>query len=128
MADQHADEGSEAPQAEGYEQRDANLKGLLWVTLVSIIIIVIAILWVKDLFLTTREALITEMVLQPESAALRELRAQETDMLENYRILDAAKGIYQIPINRAMELMAQEAYSTGQAGKRPAPSAQKAVP
>jgi len=43
-------------------------------------------------------------------AELRELRAAEEKKLNSYKVLDAANNKYQIPIDRAMKLIADEAF------------------
>ena len=43
---------------------------------------------------------------------LREAEAEADRLLEQYSVLDEDEGIYRIPIDRAMELMANEAYTT----------------
>ncbi len=114
------DEKQIDPPSEGYETRDANVKRIALVGLVSIIILVFSIILVDQYFMIYKEKLIDEVVLQPESAALRDLRAREDEALNSYRILDAAKGVYQIPIGRAMQLVADEAYrvKTGALGEQ----------
>ena len=94
----------------GYEKRDVNIGKILAYAAGGIIILVILIIFLIDFFISVREENIYEAVLKPESAPLRELRARETEELTTYRIVDADKGIYQIPIDRAMELLADESY------------------
>lgn len=98
------------PLKAGYEKKDANLKGVLIVTLLSILFVVLAIVALQNFFVATEEQIVNQVVLQPESAALRELRARETDQLSSYAVLDSARGIYRIPIDRAMKLLADEDY------------------
>ena len=45
---------------------------------------------------------------QERAQALAELRAKYTVQLSSYAKLDAAKGVYQIPIDQAMKLVIQE--------------------
>jgi hypothetical protein len=94
----------------GYEQQDVNIKRLLLVTMAVLVLIVIIIWGINEYFFMARENLVYETVLKPESAELRELVARETETLHSYKILDAQKGIYEIPIERAMELLAREHY------------------
>lgn len=94
----------------GYEKRDTNVRGIVWVTLISAVIIVLSVIMVNELFIATKEEIVEEVVLKPESVPLRELRARETSILESYDVIDAPKGIYRIPIERAMKLMAERAY------------------
>lgn len=94
----------------GYEKRDTNVKGIVWVTVISAIIIVVSVVMVNELFIATKEEIVEEVVLKPESVPLRELRARETSILESYGVVDSSKGIYRIPIERAMKLTAERAY------------------
>jgi len=96
----------------GYEKQDASAKSLWIIATVSVTILVILVVIVNDVFVHTREQLVEEMVLSPESVALRELRASEQETLTSYAVVDAKAGIYQIPIERAMKLMAEEAYQS----------------
>ena len=73
---------------------------------------IVSVIVVDDVFMLTKEEIIYETVLQPESVPLRDLRAHEDEVLHTYKVIDAAKGIYQIPIDRALQLMADEAYRT----------------
>ena len=43
-----------------------------------------------------------------QNQALLDLRARETEQLNNYKALDAAAGRYQVPISQAMELVVKE--------------------
>ncbi len=81
------------------------------VSLVSVFVIVVAIVALQNYYVATQEALTEELVLRPESSALRELRARETSELSSYGVIDQEKGVYRIPIERAMKLLAEEAYA-----------------
>jgi NADH:ubiquinone oxidoreductase subunit 4 (subunit M) len=94
----------------GYEKRDVNLPLLIIVSVLTLVVIVAALVLLSQYFVTAKEKVVYEMVLQPESSALRELRARETEILNSYKLLDSTKGVYRIPISRAMELMAEETY------------------
>ncbi len=94
----------------GYERRDVNMKRLFTVTLVVLVLIVIIIYAMNEYFFMARENLVYETVLKPESAELRELAVREAETLHTYKVLDAQQGRYQIPIERAMELLASEHY------------------
>ena len=94
----------------GYEKRDVNILKVSLYGVAGVIVLVVLIVLMFDFFTSSREKLVYESVLKPESITLRELRARETQELESYGVIDAAKGIYRIPIKRAMELMASEAY------------------
>lgn len=95
----------------GYEKKDTSARGILIVALISVVIVVLSVVLTNELFIATREELVDEMILKPESAALRDLRAREAATLFSYGVVDSARGIYRIPIDRAMKLMAEEAYA-----------------
>jgi hypothetical protein len=96
----------------GYEKRDANVRSLVGVLVISVVVIVIAVVLLYDYFIAIREEVVLENVLQPESPDLKALQAAEHEVLGNYRLLDSAKGTYQVPLDSAMVLLAREAAGT----------------
>lgn len=93
-----------------FEKKDINTGKIVLYGILGIIFLVIAIIVVWDYFIAVKEEVVREVVLRPESAELRDLRAREIEELNSYRLLDAESGRYRIPIGRAMELLAEEAY------------------
>jgi len=96
----------------GYEKRDANVRSLVGVLLVSVVVIVIAVVRLYDYFIAVREEVVLENVLQPESPDLNALLASEAEVLTGYRLIDSTKGTWQVPIDSAMLLIAREASGT----------------
>jgi hypothetical protein len=94
----------------GYEGKDVNLKGVFLVAAVVVVMIVVIVILLNEFFIISKERITYEQVLAPESAALRELRAREENLLGSYGVVDAQEGIYRVPIERAMQLLADEAY------------------
>lgn len=95
---------------EGYEKRDVNIKTLVLLGLAAIVVLIVAIVVIADYFTATKERMVFEMVDSPKSAELRELRARESEVLGSYDLVDEEAGRYRIPIDRAMELVADEAF------------------
>lgn len=93
----------------GYEKRDVNVRNLVLVTIICIIIVVVAAIWVRSFFTRVTEETVYQMVLKPGSLTLQELRTHEDEALNKYRIIDITKGIYQIPIDSAMVILSREA-------------------
>ncbi len=93
---------------DGYEKSDVNVKALLISTFVGVMLIVASIIGMSEYFLSEREMRYAESVLKPESSPLRLLRADEMHVLTTYRVIDAAKGLYQIPIKDAMRILADQ--------------------
>ena len=77
--------------------------------LTAIIALVAVILGIQAYFDYVREQAIYEKVSVPVADDLKNLRTQEDEELNTYKYLDRNKGVVQIPISRAMELLAQEA-------------------
>jgi hypothetical protein len=94
----------------GYDTHEANVKFIVSIGLVFILILAGSIFLIDQIFTITKEKDIQQMVLAPESITLRDLRSQEDEILNSYGVIDTIKGVYRIPISRAMELIADEAY------------------
>lgn len=75
----------------------------------SLIGLVVIILGVQAYFDHITEVATYQKVLAPVSDDLKNLRSQEAEELNTYKYIDRNKGVVQIPISRAMELLAQEA-------------------
>ncbi len=101
---------SEMNQNSGYEKSDVGVNKILIYGVIGIMAVIAIIIFVVDYYVATKERLIYETVLKPESKELRELRAREDAVLNSYKVIDSAAGIYQIPIDRAIQLMAAEVY------------------
>ena len=112
MAEDKKNNGASGDGA-GYEKSDISANKIFLWGVISLVILVILVVFMVDFFTATKEELIYESVLRPESAALRELRAKEAEILSSYGVVDSAAGTYRIPIDRAMELVVQEANSPG---------------
>ncbi|MEW5923280.1 MAG: hypothetical protein AB1746_04765 [Candidatus Zixiibacteriota bacterium] len=104
----------------GYEKSDVNLKKVLLYGILGIVFLIIVIIFVVDQFTAVKEEIVYEQVLRPESAPLRELRAREVEELGSYKLLNSTDSVYRIPIERAKQLMADEAYrkKTAETGKQ----------
>lgn len=94
----------------GYEKTDINANKVIMSFVLGIIVTVIIVIFLLDYFKAVRDDTVYRVVLQPESAVLRDLRARENEELTTYKLLDAEKGIYRIPIERAKKLLAEETY------------------
>lgn len=93
----------------GYETGDVNTKKIIIFGLGFVIVLALILIGLYQLFTAETEKQVYESVLKPESVPLRELHAREDEILNSYKLLDPAKKVYQIPIARAMQLLAEEA-------------------
>ena len=92
----------------GYETKDANVAKIIIVGLIAAVILVVCLIFLKQLFIATTEKQLYEAVLKPESATLQNLHERENVILTTYKILNETKGVYQIPIDSAIKIIANE--------------------
>lgn len=93
----------------GYEKSGALTRFIFGAGLVVVIGLVVMLFFLNKFFTFQKERLIAEVFLAPQTEELMALHAQETGTLTTYGVVDAEQGVYRIPINRAMELMAANA-------------------
>jgi len=92
----------------GYEKSDVNSLKIILYSILSVFILAAILLFLYNYFLAEKEEMVFEEQLKPQSVLLRDLRAHEEEVLTTYKLLDTEKGIYRIPIDRAMQLIAEE--------------------
>lgn len=95
----------------GYEKRDVHIGKTVWMTVLSVIVVVISVVLLNEYFVYVTEEIRHEHLLAPESTDLINHRANEDAVLRSHQLLDSAKGTYRVPIEQAMELIAAEAVS-----------------
>ena len=72
-------------------------------------VVAVLLLWLRDYFFVVRNEAVQRNVLESPNTRLEALRAQEAAALGTYGWVDKEKGVVRVPIDRAMELVAQEA-------------------
>ncbi len=95
-----------------YEKQDINISKIIGYAVAIIVLLASILVFLNEYFVFARENLVFEKVLKPESIELREIRAAEEKELNTYKLLDAENGIYQIPIERAIQVIADETYES----------------
>ena len=96
----------------GYEKRDINIFMVIGLSVLSVVLLIVILVFLIDYFVESKEQMIYEAQLQPESADLNSLLIAEEEILTSYKVLDIERGVYQIPVDRAMELLVKEASNT----------------
>lgn len=92
----------------GYDKKDVNVRMVLWISAATAVLIVGSILWVDQYVTMQSEAAIYELRLKPDNPQLLDLRAFEDRELGTLRIVDSTKGVFQIPIDRAMDRVVEQ--------------------
>ncbi|MBK8480413.1 MAG: hypothetical protein IPL40_04445 [Proteobacteria bacterium] len=79
----------------------------LWVlALLGLVVIVVLALWQYFDAVSQRELVAQDLSQVPP--ALPELRARDRRLLNHYEVVDAPRGLFRIPVARAMELLAAD--------------------
>jgi hypothetical protein len=92
----------------GHEMSDFSFTSVMWLIPLSAIILVSFILVCLYWFRGAKDNEITHKQAQFVPTELQAYQAQQQEIMNSYKILDKEKGVYRIPVARAMELMAQE--------------------
>lgn len=89
-----------------HQEPKTNLIALLLVA--SCVVLVVIIVFLQWFYSFTRDLKVSAAE-NVKFEPLEKLRADEDDRLKSYRYVDKEKGIVQIPVERAMQLIAEEA-------------------
>jgi hypothetical protein len=110
MAD-HGEFREEFPDEHPHSYDHTEPKGSLLLILIGLTVILLALtgIGIQYYYETLRESEIYERVLRPQNHQLRDLRSKEDQELHSYGYVDKATGKVRIPIERAMQVVAQEA-------------------
>ncbi len=76
---------------------------------VSVILLIATVLATQALFYRTATLEEERKVISEQPQELRQVRTDQLELLNGYRWVDESKGVVAIPIDRAMELAAEEA-------------------
>jgi hypothetical protein len=94
----------------GYEKRDIKAVPVIGYAIGIIAFLVVVILILNNYFMAAKEELVYNVYLKPESSEIRDIRAIDIESLTTYKCLDEKRGVYRIPIERAMQLLAEEKF------------------
>ena len=83
------------------------IMGIAGGVIVAIILIIITLLMVVDLEAAEQREAVMDASRYPE---LQETEAQAMEKLHQYGVVEGEEGVYRIPIDRAMQIIANEAY------------------
>ncbi len=109
MSEKHTHDTPANP-GDGYEKRDVAVGKLILATAGITIFVAAFVIVLFQFFTLESEEQVYDAVLAPESTVLLDLRAKEDEILNSYAVVDSTKGIYRIPIDQAMKLVADEAF------------------
>lgn len=97
------------PDNPGFDPGEPNAKGLTIFIVAFVVMLVVIMVGTAVYFDWALDHQESEAILTKPSEDLAAVRAREEAQLKTYGYIDQAKGQIQIPIDRAMELIAKEA-------------------
>ncbi len=92
----------------GYEKRDVKINKIIIVTVVLTVFLIFSLVMLNELFISVKENVVYEAFLKPPSQILLESRKEQDAILNSYGVVDEEKGVYRIPISKAMDLYVEE--------------------
>ncbi len=95
----------------GFDTAEPRARSIALLGAAMVITLVLVIAGVQVYFDHVLEQQIFVKQLEPVSADLKALHAREDTDLHQYRYLDRAKGTVRLPIERAMDLVIEEAHA-----------------
>ena len=85
----------------------------LLVGAVGMILLMVIVLLVEVLYQRTTQAEIYRKVISEQPLELRQVQAEQLDQLNDYRWVSEPEGVAAIPIDRAIDLIVEEAQTGG---------------
>jgi hypothetical protein len=94
---------------EGFDRAEPSAGAIATFAVGSLILLVLTILAIQQYFDHIWNEAVYEKVLAPPSGLLREVRGRDDWNLTHYMYMDKASGQVRIPVDRAMDLLLQDA-------------------
>lgn len=94
---------------EGFDRDEPSAGAIAGFAIGSLLLLVITIVAIQQYFEHIWNEAVYEKILAPPSELLREVRGRDDWNLTHYMYLDKASGQVRIPVDRAMELVLQDA-------------------
>lgn len=89
-------------------QDDPSAGPTAYVTAIFVVVVIITVVALTAYFGRVSSQETAVKIVQPESATLAAVRAEQLARLADYRVVSADSGLVALPIERAMELVAEE--------------------
>lgn len=96
---------------DGYERQDVNGMTGVWLSVLFVIFMVLTFVFINEYFTFAVESDKHKIQMEPQSVLLRDVRARDQEILTTYAVIDSTKNTYRIPVDKAMQMMADSAFS-----------------
>jgi hypothetical protein len=94
------------------EPEGINAMAIAWTVIGGLVILLSGVFFVMEFSILEFQEAKTEATTSTGYPTLAETNAEAAQMLSNYEVIDFEASIYRIPIDRAMELIVEEAGNT----------------
>jgi hypothetical protein len=94
---------------EGFDRAEPSAGAIAGFMIMSLVLLVLTIVAIQQYFEHIWNQAVYEKILAPPSEQLREVRGRDDWNLTHYMYMDKASGQVRIPVDRAMELILQDA-------------------
>jgi hypothetical protein len=94
---------------EGFDRDEPSASAIAMFAIGSLVLLVLTIVAIQQYFQHIWDQAVYEKILAPPSEQLREVRGRDDWNLTHYMYMDKASGVVRIPVDRAMDLMLQDA-------------------
>ena len=95
-----------------YENQEPKNNLIAFLLIISCIFVVAVCAFLSWMFIVTRDNEYSRKINQATYVDLQNLRKSEDARLNGYQYVDKEKGVVRIPVERAMQMMAEEAKSS----------------
>lgn len=107
------EEAKEALHSEAHTQEEVEpdhfaATEIISIVLVTLVVLVMLSIAVYQVLLIENKSALIALTEEVENPRLEKLEMEAKEKLSTYGVVDASKGIYRVPIDRAMELIVQE--------------------
>jgi len=92
----------------GYEKKDVSIKAVTLGIVGTVLLIVVFVVFLRGYFIINYENDVTQEIIDNPPQELMKIKEKDKKMLSSYSVLDQDKGVYQIPIEKAMDLVVKE--------------------
>ena len=87
---------------------DPKSSPLAVIGVISAVLLIVIIVWLQAIFYRYEDAELRRKLYDQVPEELARLRAEQQEALYSYRWIDEKRGVVSIPIDRAMDLIAEE--------------------
>ena len=87
---------------QGYEKDHLGMKSVLLYTFLGVASLLVSVIFISFYFFIEKESMYKKNVLTKDSKHVKEYKQYESNILDNYSVIDEQNNVYSMPITKAM--------------------------